>query len=59
MKICRQEVQMANGNENYSSLLVISDMQIKVIQILSFSPNKLVQIKSNHDNILYGEEMVG
>lgn len=50
---------MANINENYSSLLVISDMQIKIIKILSFSPNKLVQIKSNHDNILYGEEMVG
>ena len=59
MQIFRQEVQIANRKENYSSSLVINEMQIKTIKILLVSPNKLAQIKSNDDNILCGEEVVG
>lgn len=59
MQICRQEVQIANRNENYSSSLVINEMQIKTIKILLVSLNKLAQMKNNHDNILCGEKVVG
>lgn len=59
MQICRKEVWIAKRNENYSSSLVINEMQIKTIKILPVLPNKLAQIKSNHNKTLCDKEAVG